>query len=504
MNAIGYTRISAKDQSTYSLPYQAQRIREYCAQNGLYLKGICEDNGECSASFDRPDYKALEHFIKVHKGEVQYLIILDHDRFSRVLVDALTKIDELQKKFGVKVLSVEEPLNLDTSDPNVFLHRTFKYAFANHELLNIRRRTARGIRQALESGRCVNNAPYGYINARDEQGKPILKIELEKAKTVREIFEQFISGVDISTLRKNASRMGCKREGHSSMLKLLDNCLYAGLIKLPAFKGKPERYIKGLHEPIIPESVFWLAHEFVHGRPTQKARPKADFPLRGILRCQCGAHMTAGYSKGKKKYYMYYQCIQERGKVIRGEMLHEKIEEVLYNLSFSEEDVDMKYSHIKAELAKATNFRTATLRYKETEFLGICQQIERLEEKMIKDEIDASTYKTWFAKLSRQRSTVETEIMNLKKADDQLFGEFEKAIPLLSNLKQLYVACSVEGQQILLRRVFEGGFMYDGYIVRTPSLSPALIDNYFRMKEKGLLIVEQPDDFLLKSWSCTA
>jgi site-specific DNA recombinase len=447
---------------------------------------------------------ALERFIKAHKGEVQYLIVLDHDRFSRILVDALRKIDELQKKFGVKVLSVEEPLNLDTSDPNVFLHRTFKYAFANHELLNIRRRTARGIRQAMESGRCVNNAPFGYINARDEQGKPILKIEPEKAETVRKIFEQFIAGVDLLTLRKNASRMGCKREGHSSLLKMLDNCLYAGLIKLPAFEGKPERYIKALHEPIIPESVFWLAHEIVEGRPGQRARPKADFPLRGILRCQCGAHMTAGYSKGKKKYYMYYQCTRERGKVFRGEMLHEKIEEVLYHLSFSEERVDLIYSYAKAELAKATNFRTTSLGSKETEFIGICQQIERLEEKMIKDQIEASTYKVWFAKLSRQRGALETEIMNLKKADKHVFGELEAAIPVLTNLKHLYIACSLEGQQILLKRVFEVGFMYDGCIVRTPSLNPALIDNYFRMKEKGLLIIEQPDDFLLKSWSCTA
>jgi len=49
------------------------------------LKEVYDDNGECSASFDRPDYKALEQFIKAYRGEVQYLIVLDHDRFSRIL-----------------------------------------------------------------------------------------------------------------------------------------------------------------------------------------------------------------------------------------------------------------------------------------------------------------------------------------------------------------------------------------------------------------------------------
>ena len=79
----------------------------------------------------------------------------------------------------------------------------------------------------------------------------------------------------------------------------------------------------------------------------------------------------------------------------------------------------------------------------------------------------------------------------------------EEAIPALTNLKHLYIACSLEGQQMLLKKVFEVGLVYDGHIVRTPSINPALVDNYFRMKEKGLLVVEQPDDFLLKSWSCT-
>jgi hypothetical protein len=57
---------------------------------------------------------------------------------------------------------------------------------------------------------------------------------------------------------------------------------------------------------------------------------------------------------------------------------------------------------------------------------------------------------------------------------------------------------------MLLKKVFEVGIKYDGKVLRTPMINPALIDNYFRMKEKGLLVVEQPDDFLRNSYSCTA
>ena len=38
-----------------------------------------KDNGESSYTFDRPDYKAVEAFIKKHKGQNQYFIIMAID-----------------------------------------------------------------------------------------------------------------------------------------------------------------------------------------------------------------------------------------------------------------------------------------------------------------------------------------------------------------------------------------------------------------------------------------
>jgi DNA invertase Pin-like site-specific DNA recombinase len=173
--AIGYVRISKKDQSMYSLDAQERLIREYCQRNSVSISAIFRDDGECSDTFDRPDYIALEKFIKMRKGRVNFLVIKDHDRFSRNLSEALAKIEHLEKKFGVKVVAIDEPINIETNDPSIFLSRAFKYLMANHELLNIRKRTTQGIRNAIASGRVVNTAPFGYNNIRDDQGKPIFK-----------------------------------------------------------------------------------------------------------------------------------------------------------------------------------------------------------------------------------------------------------------------------------------------------------------------------------------
>ena len=57
---------------------------------------------------------------------------------------------------------------------------------------------------------------------------------------------------------------------------------------------------------------------------------------------------------------------------------------------------------------------------------------------------------------------------------------------------------------MLLKKVFEVGIMWNGECLQTPSINPGLVDNYFRVKKLGLLLVEQPEDFLLKNYSCTA
>lgn len=102
MNAIGYVRISSKDQSVYSLDAQEELIRAYCSRNNVELKAIFRDDGECSDTFDRPDYLAVEKFIKERKGEIGYLIIKDHDYFSRNISEALAKISSLEKSLASK------------------------------------------------------------------------------------------------------------------------------------------------------------------------------------------------------------------------------------------------------------------------------------------------------------------------------------------------------------------------------------------------------------------
>ena len=120
------------------------------------------------------------------------------------------------------------------------------------------------------------------------------------------------------------------------------------------------------------------------------------------------------------------------------------------------------------------------------------------------DEIEAITYKKWFAKYASERGSLQIEINNLSKNKEHFLDKLERLIPVLCNLKNLYHSLKLSGKQALLKKVFEGGLTWDGTLLRTPRLHLALFHNYMRIKEKRLLLVEQPEEILANLTSCTA
>ncbi len=503
MNAIGYTRLSAKDQSKYSLSDQEASIRDYCSRNNLDLTALFKDNGQCSDTFDRADFMALEAFIKKHKGNVRYLIVMAHDRFSRDISEALGKIKSFEQKYRLKVLSIDEPLDLDPDDPDVFIHRAFKYLMANQELLSIRKRTRRGIRNALESGRYVNMAPVGYKNERDAEGKSILVVVEEKAEIIQEIFRKYLKGMPIGQIHTEAKRDGLNRSGNSVIPRILSTSLYAGLIKLPASLKQPERYVKAIHTPIISESDFWLAQQMLDNRIPLKTHLKSDFPLRGILKCWCGHHMTAAWSKGKSKQYVYYFCKQHRAVNVSGAKLHKQFREILEHLSLTEEHLNYLTTEINEHFKVALELQVKQLALKSSQLKEVDNNIDRLEAKFMKEEIESVTYKKWYKKYNIERAELTSAIIDLKQDNSSHWKELRKKLPLLTNIPKVYEGIDAEQQFMLIKTVFDHGLVYLNGTVRTPKINPVFSHNSLILKEKGLLYIEQPSDIWEKTPTCS-
>lgn len=488
--AIGYVRISIKDQSYYSIEYQRKAIIDYCLRNSLNLLAVFTDDGQSSYTFDRPNWLSLEEFIQQHKSEVRYVIILDHDRFSRNLPDALKKMDELETKFGVKVLSIAEPITINSNSPETFLTRSFKLLLANNELLKIRERTRRGIIGALESGRFVNKAPFGYKNARDEGDRPIIIIDPVRGAIVQRMFDEFLMGIPPKKIVSFARRTGFSLKGKSALTRVLTNPVYAGLIKVPEYDGIPEKIVKGLHAPLVSEPIYWRANELLSVKTKCKGIPKEDLPLRGILQCSCGASFTGAFSKGRSKHYLYYRCSQEGAPSYPADKVHELFDGILKRISLSE-DARQNIKHCAQELiVKRRLSETFIVECNMREISDIDRKMERLEEYLLNGLVEPGVYKKWSHKLRDQRTVLKKQIHHLQRQGISIQGRFDKMFSSFKNIRDICDELDHITKQALIRKIFEAGLVFNGKLFKTSFMYPTLLSSYKTLEAEGMLVLD--------------
>ncbi len=93
--AITYERVSTSEQKLYgnSLNAQKSSLRDFCDKNSiLVLKEFQEDFS--AKNFQRPEFIQLRKFAEQNKGDIDFLLIVNWDRFSRNVYEALGIIGE--------------------------------------------------------------------------------------------------------------------------------------------------------------------------------------------------------------------------------------------------------------------------------------------------------------------------------------------------------------------------------------------------------------------------
>lgn len=486
--AFGYIRLSDQDQSNYSIDMQDRGIREYCNRYNLVLKDILIDNGESSYTFNRKEYMEVEARLK--KEKAQFLIVYHLDRFSRNMAEAILKVRELFSK-GIMVRDISEPLDLDDEDPNIFQFRAFKFLNAEGELHRIRKRTKDGMVQAAENGRHANMAPYGYKNARDANGKGIIVIDEEKAPAARMIFREYLNGMGIEAIRKLAALYGYNYKGNSAIQKMLSNPVYAGMVRVPATRGKPARLVQGLHAPLISEADYWLVQEKLHGK-TITMQVREDVPLRGVLHCWCGKKVTAGNSKGKLRYYWYYLCPKHRQN-LSANRLHAQFDELLDELSFDEVMLEKIKAVAKLKMKKVIDSKEENLKQIRRQLDHVEKRITSTEEKYLRQpDISETTYKKVISELKADQARLYRELAEKNTNHVASWTRLEGIFSTLSNLRLKFHEMQLHQQHKFINWVFDGQLSYENGSYRTPSLNPIFQYKTLTLKEKGLLVMNSP------------
>jgi len=491
--AIGYIRISTKDQSNFSLSGQEKYIREYASQHSIEISSLFTDEGKSAKNFDRPDWKLLEKFIEKHHRDIDYLIVAKYDRFSRNAAQGLSKIELLERKFKIIIVSVFEQMFIDYDSPFFFKQRADMLISAEFEWHVIRDRTRFGNHNARSQGRYLGVAPFGYKNARDEQNKPILVMDEAKANIIKNIYAGFLRGTSFTELSKAARSEGLTNSGRSAIQRILTNPVYGGLIFVAAYKKEAAKYVKSIHQGIVAEHTWWQVQQLMN-KGKVRTIINDEVPMRSVLHCHCGHPLTAGNSKGKTKYYWYYKCNKHPETSYSAVTLHNQFDELLSNLSLSKVHIDFLREDARKEMELQLQNRDAELKELKKELHTNTTNMLSLEEKFITGIIQSDTYNRWHSKYSATESHLRYRIESLTGDNQLAWKLFDKELPKLSDMRLLYSWATVPQKQTFIRMVFNSQLRYEEGVYRTPYLLPFFSLNTASLKEKRLLEVEQPEE----------
>ena len=138
-----------------SLEVQEERLVRECQRRKYNIIDIQHWEDESGKTFEkRPVMSNILEYIKKHSNDVDMLLCLRWNRFSRKLSQATNKIDELREKYDVEVNTIEEPINYDaalwTTQIGMYLGQ------AESDNLTRSKGTKDGIHGTLEKGKWPN------------------------------------------------------------------------------------------------------------------------------------------------------------------------------------------------------------------------------------------------------------------------------------------------------------------------------------------------------------
>lgn len=105
---IGYKRTAGEDPTGDILKKQESEIVDLCRKEGFTIDAFFEDNGVSGSNFERRGWSALKDFIIDCDGMVKYIVVADYNRIGRNAPAVVKEIENLKKKYGIKVLAAQK------------------------------------------------------------------------------------------------------------------------------------------------------------------------------------------------------------------------------------------------------------------------------------------------------------------------------------------------------------------------------------------------------------
>ena len=309
-----YARVSSgKDAMLHSLSaqvsYYSQLIQSH---SGWEYAGVYADEALTGTKDNRENFQRL--LADCCAGTVDMVITKSISRFARNTVTLLETVREL-KGMGVDVYFEEQNIHTMSADGELML--TILASYAQEESLSASENQKWRIRRNFENGMPWNGTMLGY-----RYDKGTLVIVPEEAKTVKRIFDEYLSGQGLTAIAKRLNADGIPTRfgntwGKSSVLAVLRNYAYTGNLLLqksrrtdhltkrdvPNCGELPQYRVENSHEAIIDADAFLAVQNEIRRRAekhTHSRGRKQTYPFTGLIECGCcGKHYRRKVTKAR-------------------------------------------------------------------------------------------------------------------------------------------------------------------------------------------------------------
>ena len=476
--AVVYIRVSTVGQlDNYSLDTQKRACIEYCEREGFEVDHIFQEEGESAKTANRTQLQAMISYCaaEAKRREIGFVVVYKVDRLARQVEDH-TAIRALLARRGIQLRAVMEAF--DDSPGGKFMENVMA-AVAQLDNDNRSARTIAGMREGLNRGRWMWQAPLGYVKG--DRDSPSLLRDPHLAPLVQFAFERVASGrMSRPEVLAEVTSLGLvTRRGKAMSLqsfgKMLSNQLYRGRMMVPTWKFDGP----GDFEAIVSPELFESVQAVLCGNaPSKQSRhlDHPDFPLRRVVLCgRCGSPLTASWSRGRSGRYPYYRCYRKgcRGTSIRKERLEGLFVSHLEALSVRSE----VFALLDAVVKDAWNDRLRESLAAEKRLGARMSDLEvkrnRLVDAYLDGHIDELTYKGQVIRRNEEEAQVKTQLDAAKPPEIDLTRTLAFAQTLLGDLSGCWNRLNWQQKPSFLWALYPTGLTYrDGSIgtAQTPWL----------------------------------
>ena len=497
--AILYRRVSTTDQKVFgnSLNAQQDSLRDFCEKHSMII--VREFQEDYSAkNFNRPEWKRLNAFAKKNKKEIDYLLVVDWDRFSRNAFEALGVVKEFEK-LEIEVNCIEKWI--DYNDPTQIMMQLMYLGMPEVDNRIRSQKVRTGMRQGLKEGRWNVKQPIGYVKGKDELGKPLMQLHSLKAPLLKELFELFATGLYSQNELLKTDKFKTLNLSKSNLSRILKNEIYTGKIRITAYKEEPEQLVNGLHKSIIDIDTFnKVQYQLgVKSRYKQKPNKKNEtLYLRGHLKCKkCGGNLTGSASKSKTgdKHY-YYHCNPRKGcnERYRIKEAHTELMTLFKELKPSEEICHLFKMVLEDHYKTTKESKYKEIKEAKNSIIKIEERQSKLLTKLLEEVIVDEEYKRYNSKLKIELNEQKQKLINLNNYQKDLSEYIEFGLSLMKNLEIFFEQSNVSIKNKLMSSIFEEKIEFDGKKYRTPKFKEGFQCIYNNIKELELLEIKKGDE----------